>query len=181
MRSQWLKMRRRTFLGAALAGAAAGGSALVYGFSRNSSPWRFFTAEEGSAVEATCEQIIPADRDPGAREAGVANYIDIQLTRHFRKQQRLYRRGIALVQEASRRTYGKPFPDLAYAQQTAVLKEIEKSSGAFFNLILAHTFQGFYGDPRHGGNRNMASWKMVGLPCPPVRGRMHYGDDRGSV
>ena len=39
------------------------------------------------------------------------------------------------------------------------------------DLVLNHARQGFYGDPRHGGNRAMASWKMVGLPFPPVRGR----------
>ena len=32
--------------------------------------------------------------------------------------------------------------------------------------------QGFYGDPRHGGNRDRVSWKMVGLPYPPLRGRL---------
>jgi gluconate 2-dehydrogenase gamma chain len=41
-------------------------------------------------------------------------------------------------------------------------------------LILAHTRQGFYGDPRHGGNRNRVSWKMIGVPFPPIRGREHY-------
>ena len=36
----------------------------------------------------------------------------------------------------------------------------------FFDLLLTHTRQGFYGDPRHGGNRDLVSWKMVGLPFP---------------
>jgi gluconate 2-dehydrogenase gamma chain len=34
--------------------------------------------------------------------------------------------------------------------------------------------QGFYGDPRHGGNREGVSWKMLGLPYPPIRGRLRY-------
>jgi gluconate 2-dehydrogenase gamma chain len=34
--------------------------------------------------------------------------------------------------------------------------------------------QGFYGDPRHGGNRDRVSWKMLGVPYPPVRGRLRY-------
>jgi gluconate 2-dehydrogenase gamma chain len=57
-----------------------------------------------------------------------------------------------------------------------VLEDIENRSRVFFDLILAHTLQGFYGDPRHGGNRNMASWRMLGLACPPVRGRRQSGD-----
>jgi len=54
---------------------------------------------------------------------------------------------------------------------------MDENSEAFFELVLAHTRQGFYGDPRHGGNCGMASWKMVGLAFPPVRGRMHYDDE----
>ena len=50
----------------------------------------------------------------------------------------------------------------------------EISSKDFFTLILGHTMQGYYGDPRHGGNRGRASWKMLGLPYPPIRGRSHY-------
>jgi gluconate 2-dehydrogenase gamma chain len=41
----------------------------------------------------------------------------------------------------------------------------------FFDMLVAHTMQGFYGDPRHGGNRERASWKMLGVASPPVRGR----------
>jgi gluconate 2-dehydrogenase gamma chain len=173
MPGNWFGMRRRTFLGAAAA-AAAGGTAIVWRAGKAGSAWRFFTSDEARTVEAICGQIIPADSDPGAKEAGVANYIDIQLTKHFKRHRQTYRRGIADVEVASQKAFGKPFADLPSAQQIAVLEDIEKHSSAFFNLILAHTIQGFYGDPRHGGNRDMASWRMLGLPCPPVRGRMHY-------
>ncbi len=88
-------IQRRTFLGAVLAGAA-GGTAIAFG-KRGGSGWRFFTDEEARTVAAICEQLIPADRDPGARQADVVNYIDIQLTRHFRKHQKVYRSGIEKV------------------------------------------------------------------------------------
>jgi gluconate 2-dehydrogenase gamma chain len=169
-------MRRRTFFGAVVAGAAAA-AALVWKSVQNPSGWRFFTAEEARTVDAICEQLIPADGDPGAREAGVVNYIDIHLTKHFKKHQQAYRNGIAAVDATSRSKFRKPFADLPFAEQHLVVEDIEKHSRGFFDLILAHTRQGFYGDPRHGGNRNMASWRMLGLPCPPVRGRMHYKDE----
>ena len=35
----------------------------------------------------------------------------------------------------------------------------------------SHTMQGFYGSPRHGGNRNAVSWKIPGVRNPPIRGR----------
>ena len=160
---------RRQFLHASLSAAVAG-SAISCG----ASPWRFFTAEEGQTVDAICERIIPADRDPGAKEARVVNYIDLQLTRPFKRYRKVYRQGIAAVDAASRTKFGQRFVELPAGQQTKVLTDIEKSSSTFFELILAHTRQGFYGDPRHGGNRNRVSWKMIGVPFPPVRGRQHY-------
>ena len=36
----------------------------------------FFTDEELRVIEAACARLIPTDHDPGAREAGVADYID---------------------------------------------------------------------------------------------------------
>jgi gluconate 2-dehydrogenase gamma chain len=48
----------------------------------------------------------------------------------------------------------------------------QTSSADFFQLAVDHSMQGFYGDPRHGGNRDGVSWKMLGVPYPPVRGRL---------
>jgi gluconate 2-dehydrogenase gamma chain len=168
-------IRRRKFLGAGLA-AASGAAAVSCGGSKSGGGFRFFTGSEGATVDAICETLIPSDRDPGARAARVVDYIDIQLTRHFRKFQKVYRDGIAAVDAASRAKSGKRFTELTAAGQAEVIAEIEEKSKAFFDLILAHTRQGYYGDPRHGGNRGMVSWKMVGLPFPPVRGRMHYDE-----
>jgi hypothetical protein len=30
-------------------------------------------------------------------------------------------------------------------------------------MVIDHTMQGFYGSPEHGGNRDEASWKMLGI------------------
>jgi gluconate 2-dehydrogenase gamma chain len=164
-------IRRRAILGAGI-------SAVLGGCRGSRGDWRFFTDQEAATVAAICEQIIPADRDPGARDAGVVNFIDIQLAKRFRRYRSVYREGIATVDASSRAKFGKPFVSLAANEQIEVLTEIEEKSKAFFDLILNHTRQGFYGDPRHGGNRNMASWKMVGLPFPPVRGRQHYDEPK---
>ena len=42
------------------------------------------------------------------------------------------------------------------------------SSRAFFARLLAMTMEGFFGDPIYGGNRNKASWKMLGFPGLPA-------------
>ena len=36
----------------------------------------FFSADEYRVIEAACARLIPADDDPGALEAGVADYLD---------------------------------------------------------------------------------------------------------
>ena len=166
---------RRKFLGAGLS-VAAGSAVSCRRAEQPGAGWRFFTTSEARTVEAICAQLIPADQDPGAKEAGVVNYIDLQLSRRFKKHRAPYRQGIASVDATSRTRFGKAFAELAGEQQVEVLNDAEENSKPFFELILAHTRQGFYGDPRHGGNRNMASWKMVGLPFPPIRGREHYQD-----
>jgi gluconate 2-dehydrogenase gamma chain len=168
-------INRRTLIGAGLVAAAAG-TVVTVPHLRNNGPWRFFTVEEAKTVDAICEQLIPADRDPGARQARVVNFIDIQLTKHFRRYRVTYRQGIASVDASSRKKFSKRFVELTPEQQGEVLTEMDENGDAFFDLILTHTRQGFYGDPRHGGNYGMVSWKMIRLPFPPVRGRMHYDD-----
>ena len=172
-----LKLSRRAFLQTAVAAAAASGLAC----GRNGTPWRFLTIEEARALAAMSDQIIPSDQDPGASWAGVVNFIDRQLCGPYKHLQATYRRGLAGVDQTSR-AHGKLFADLGLEQQTVVLRQLEegKASGAiwkqassseFFGYVVDHTMQGFYGDPRHGGNREGVSWKMVGLPYRPIRGR----------
>jgi gluconate 2-dehydrogenase gamma chain len=171
-------LKRRRFLGAGLSATAAGVLASC-GRTGGGPHWRFFTAAEASAVDAICERIIPADKDPGARQAGVVNFIDLQLTKHHRRYQGAYRKGIAGVDAVSRKRFGKPFAELPSERQIEVLTDVENNDAEFFGLIRTHTMQGFYGDPRHGGNRGAVSWKMLGLPFPPVRGRLPAGQKAG--
>ena len=177
------KLSRRKFLQAAFAAAAATGSGIAC--SGNRSPWRFLTVDEARTLAAACDQIIPADNEPGAAWAGVVNYIDIQLCGHLRGLQDSYRIGIAAMNKSSRLLYGSDFAFLPQTKQIELLTKMENgqapheawqkiSSAAFFSMLVDHTMQGFYGDPRHGGNREGVSWKMVGLSYPPIRGRMKY-------
>jgi gluconate 2-dehydrogenase gamma chain len=55
-----------------------------------------------------------------------------------------------------------------------IVRAIEQEDHAFFELVRKHTFEGYYGSPRHGGNRDAISWQMLGLAEPPVRGRAQY-------
>jgi gluconate 2-dehydrogenase gamma chain len=56
-------------------------------------PWKFFTAEEGSAVEALVDRLIPPDpQTPGGKDIGCAVYIDRSLAGAYGSAQGLYMR-----------------------------------------------------------------------------------------
>ena len=147
--------------------------------------WRFLTEAEARLVDAITEQIIPADQDPGSRDVGVVNFIDKQLAGRYRRHQQAYRDGLRGVDETSRTMFAREFIALAPEQQIEVLKLLESGKAAgetwhrrsameFFNLIRAHTMQGFYGSPSHGGNRGYASYRMLRLDYPQIIGRNRY-------
>jgi gluconate 2-dehydrogenase gamma chain len=184
------KLSRRKFLQAAITAAAATGCGVGCGGS--ASPWRFLTVDQARTLAAVCDQIIPPDEDPGAAWAGVVIYIDRQLCGPLRHLRASYRHGIAAVDKSARALYGANFVDLVSANQTELLTLMEIGqapaeawkqipSAEFFGLMLEQTMQGFYGDPRHGGNHQGASWKMLGLSYPPIRGRLHYDVSQESV
>lgn len=147
--------------------------------------WRVLTPAEAALVEAVAEQIIPTDRDPGAREAGVVVFIDRQLAGPYRRHVAKYRGGLACLEKTSAAMFGRPFGGLASDDQTKLLQAMESnkvpkgiwtspSASEFFTLICDHSLQGFYGSPRHGGNRNYASYRMLGIEVPRVIGQNRY-------
>jgi gluconate 2-dehydrogenase gamma chain len=67
---------------------------------------------------------------------------------------------------------GKAFADLDLKKQEELLKAAEGaklkfddiSAKLFFNSLLNETRNGYFADPRHGGNKDMGAWKMIGYP-----------------
>jgi gluconate 2-dehydrogenase gamma chain len=84
--------------------------------------------------------------------------------------------GIASANAWSLKTYGKEFDRLASADRIAALKAMEEGkaefagvgSKRFFDTLLNITMEGFFSDPIYGGNRNRASWTMLGFPGLPA-------------
>lgn len=158
-----LPLDRRTFLQASAVAAASAPAACTI----RKSPYRLFSAAEARTLAAICEQVIPADQDPGATWAGVVKYIDRQLAIKFRDQIETYRAGIVLADNLA----GGDFAGIAPERQFELMTQIEKRAKPFFDQVVAHSMQAFYGNPRHGGNREFISWRMLGVPPLPVRGR----------
>jgi gluconate 2-dehydrogenase gamma chain len=84
-----------------------------------------------------------------------------------------YRTALAAFDVACRAKFSNhAFVDLNDAQKDEAIKGLEDGSlkldgidgQTFFRLVLTDTQTGFLADPIYGGNRNLASWKMIGFP-----------------
>jgi gluconate 2-dehydrogenase gamma chain len=83
-----------------------------------------------------------------------------------------YRAALAALDKYCHEKYTKPFAQLSDADKDTVIGGLEHGSikldgadsAAFFKLLLTDTQNGFFADPVYGGNRDLASWRMIGFP-----------------
>ena len=113
--------------------------------------WTYFTPEEATAVEALVDRLIPADDlSPGGKDAGIAVYIDAQLSGDFGKDVGLdmkppfadglpgqgpqspltpaerYRKSLAALDQYCHGAYaGKVFADIPATEQDKIISGME--------------------------------------------------------
>jgi gluconate 2-dehydrogenase gamma chain len=84
-----------------------------------------------------------------------------------------YRQALAALDRYCQSNHsGKRFPDLSDADKDTLLQDIESGKAkldgvdgkTFFATAVKDVQTGFFADPLYGGNRDMASWKMIGYP-----------------
>lgn len=143
--------------------AAAQEHAHHLALSQAPSRFEFLTHEQSIEVEAIAAQIIPTDDTPGAREARVVYFIDRALATFATDDRAAMVAGLNDLQKKTRKRFGKTkkFSDLSSAQQTELLKGIEKSP--FFELVRTMTILGMFSNPEYGGNYNQIGWKLLGF------------------
>jgi gluconate 2-dehydrogenase gamma chain len=157
----------------------------------------YFTGDEWSVLTAFVDRLIPHDAEgPGALEAGVAEFIDLQMATPYAygklwymdgpfmnvsddfgyqlplNPRDLYRRGLAEFADAVQKKTGKGFASLTDGQKDELLSALEKGTlllatippRTFFGQVIQNTHEGYFCDPKHGGNKNMAAWRMIGFP-----------------
>ena len=177
------KFNRRVFVRLAVFGS--GSICLLPGCMKSTYKWRFFTDSEAQLIDALADQIIPPDEWPGGRESGVTNFIDKQLVGPYIRFQSIYRKGMAAIQETCETRYQKKFEELTRDEQTNFLESMEAGNmiepsweggfdRKFFSMIRDHSMQAYYGSPRHGGNKNNMSYKMLKLDYPLIIGQNRY-------
>jgi gluconate 2-dehydrogenase gamma chain len=206
MKTIGISPARRAFLRDALAmapaavavGTGVAGSTLVK--AADDQPYKpaYFTAQEWTTLNALVDRLIPADaQGPGAVEAGVAEFIDLQMNQPYGfgalwymrgpfvrdtsplmgyqlelSPRRLYRSALAGFDKAVIARHNKPFNDLDDAAKDALIGELEHGKLAigdvppadFFAQLLQNTHEGYFCDPKHGGNKHMDAWRMINFP-----------------
>jgi gluconate 2-dehydrogenase gamma chain len=178
------KISRRAFM--RLVMLAAGGLSLIAGCAPKRPPGRrVLSDDDAGLLGAIADRIIPPDAWPGGRENGVVAFIDRQLDGPYRRFRGEYRRGLDAVTESCLGKYRKRFELLSAEEQNTLLGEMESGSlrdggwkegfsKRFFELVRSHAMQAYYGSPRHGGNPDYASYRMMGIDYPPVIGQNRY-------
>jgi gluconate 2-dehydrogenase gamma chain len=113
---------------------------------------QFFSRQEYATVERLADLIIPGDGTPGAKEAGVAEFIDL-IVAHNESIQYSFRLGLTWLDAESERLEGSRFLDLTAAKQTEMLEHLayrdryrpgEEDGRAFFELAREYTVVGYY-------------------------------------
>jgi gluconate 2-dehydrogenase gamma chain len=151
-------------------------------------PWpyyRTFSNDEAACLIALCEQIIPADEYPGATDAGVINYIDKQIALRFPEEKEVFCKSLLHIQDYCKTVHKSLFEELQPETQIEIMKKIEEgelqgqnwennSQRQFFNKLIDRSMQGFYGSPRHGGNKNYLSYRMLKLDYPLLIAQNRY-------
>ena len=116
------------------------------------------TAEQYATLEALTEAIIPADeRSPGAKQARVADYIDLLLSEADDTRRQQWTEGLAALDADATTRFGKPFVKLDATQVEALLTDASKNEKApalqksersplelFFVTAKQATIQGYY-------------------------------------
>jgi len=110
------------------------------------------SAGEFATLETLAEAILPADdRSPGAREARVAEYVDLLLSEAEDDVRSSWRAGLAALDALSQQRFGAGFARLDAANAETILGELAKNEKEpktpleiFFKATKNATIRGYY-------------------------------------
>ncbi len=130
--------------------------------------FRNLTPAEARTLSAFAEQIVPSDELPGAREAGAIYFIDAALGGFARPVKPMLQDAVKALDAAARQRNRKAatFADLSVAQQIRVMKGFEKRDG--FGLLRTLAILGVFADPKYGGNKNQAGFRILDVQHRPT-------------
>ena len=90
---------------------------------------RTLTPDQRGTVQAIADIIIPETDTPGARTAGVDQFVDAMLTDYYPAKERdRFLSGLARVDARAQRQHKLPFHQLTREQQTAIVLDLDKAA-----------------------------------------------------
>jgi gluconate 2-dehydrogenase gamma chain len=134
----------------------------------------FFDSTQRRLIEVIVADIIPDDDGvPGAREAGVADFIDAALAGSEDRFRPLYVAALEGIDAHCQAVYSADYAECNPEQRVQVLEQLEVGTldgnkdawvTGFFFVLWVHTVEGYLCDPAYGGNKNLVGWRAVGFP-----------------
>jgi hypothetical protein len=113
---------------------------------------RFFSPDEYESIDILSAAILPSDGTPGAREAGVSEFIDFLVSSAPDVQYR-FRYGLSWLDARARASGARDFRALSEDERTALLRPLAETTPEdasldegrqFFGLVREYTLMGFY-------------------------------------
>lgn len=112
----------------------------------------FLSKEQATATAEVAERIIPATDTPGAKDAGVPEFIDKMLNDIYTEEEKQqFLNGLMELNQESEAAFGDTFADLEVEQQNEVLQKMAVASGnyegegkPFFLMAKELTMLGFF-------------------------------------
>ena len=176
-----------------LAAAIGLSSAPRHGFaSANTQPWAILSNAQARWLAAAADVFIPEDDIPSASQAGVVDYIDLQMAGEYGQGAGLYLQGpffegtpqqgwqfdmtpADLLLRGIDRLNAEDTPlfDLGATDRADFVQRLSErtqpiggdtSATDFFSLLHSLVNEGYFADPMYLGNYDYAGWRMVGFP-----------------
>lgn len=118
--------------------------AALRGEARAEVPLVFSTGQQ-KLIADLAEVIIPATDTPGAKAAGVEQFISYVIGHCTAPaQQELFQKGLQQTDAFSQSAFGKPFSDLDGSQRTEVVRQLTQREKPFFLSLRELTIVGFF-------------------------------------
>ena len=114
---------------------------------------KFLTEDQGRIVAEVAERIIPKTDTPGAKDAGVPEFIDLMLNDiYIEEEKQRFVAGLDQLEQDSQQDYSDSFVDLEPAQQDELLNKYaveakensDPENKPFFAMAKELTMLGFF-------------------------------------
>ena len=126
----------------------------------------FFAAAQRELLVSVLNRIVPAaGAFPGAGDLGVASYLD-RVVGQSTALRRLFAQGLVQITLMSQAQYAQPFTMLLEEQRDAVLRQVETTASEFFEVLVTHTYSGYYSHP--------TIVRLLGMEGRPPQPRGHH-------